>query len=160
MPDIACPYELVTPAGTITFNDGSADQFYIQDIPTGLAGAPISAPIDEAAFEDGSLSFNWWLRGRLITFDGMFFVTSVRTCGNALVTIWNQMEEDLRAALESTVPDETTVGTLTWTPLGQAERQLVVRNSVPLECSPDQNYLVRTFTFGLFADNPDWNAGS
>lgn len=159
MPDIACVYELVTPAGTITFNDGSTDQFYIQEIPSGLAGAPISAPIDEAGFTDGSLSFNWWLRGRLITVEGMFLVLSV-DCGPSMVTIWNQMEEDLRAALESTVPDETTVGTLTWTPLGLTERQLSVRNSVPLECPHDQNYLVRTFSFGLFADNPDWSGSS
>lgn len=159
MPDLACPYELVTPAGTITFNDGSEDQFYIQTI-SGLSGAPISAPIDDAAFTDGSLSFNWWLRGRLVTVEGVFFVQSQPSCSPALVTVWNQMEEDLRAALESTVPDETTAATLTWTPLGQTQRQLSVRNNVPLECPPDQNFLVRTFSFGLFADNPDWSGSS
>jgi hypothetical protein len=159
MPDLACPYVLVTPAGTVTFNDGSADQFYITDIPQGLAGAPISAPIDEAAFTDGSLSFNWWLRGRHITFEGNLYVTSAPLCSPAMVAVWNQMEETLRAALESTVPDETTAGTLTWTPSGQTQRVLTVRNDVPLECPPDQNYLVRTFHFGLFADDPAW-AGS
>ncbi len=160
MPDIACVYELVTPAGTILFNDGSIDQFYIQNIPSGLAGAPISAPIDEAGFVDGSIAFNWWLRGRLVTFEGVFLVQSEPFCGPAMVAVWNQMEEDLRVALESTVPDETTFGTLTWTPTGLTQRVLDVRNNIPLECPPDQGFLTRTFTFGLFAENPDWSGSS
>lgn len=156
MPDLAVPYVLTTPAGTITFNDGTDDQFYIQNI-SGLSGAPISDPTDDAAFTDGSLSFNWWLRGRLVSFEGLFFVQSIPLCSSAVVAIWNQMEDDLRVALESTVPDETTAGTLTWTPGGLTQCQLDVRNKVPLECPPDQNYLVRTFSFGLFADNPNWS---
>ncbi len=159
MPDVACTYDLVTPAGTINFNDGSTDQFYIQEFPTGLSGAPISAPIDEAAFTDGSLSFNWWQRGRHIQVEGIFLILSTRI-QNQILTIRNQMEEDLRVALESTIPDETTVGTLTWTPLGQTQRQLTVRNDVNLECPHDQGYLVRNFHFGLFADNPDWSGSS
>ncbi len=159
MPDISCVYQLVTPAGTIDFNDGATDQFYIGEIPSGLSGAPIRAPIDDAGFTDGSLSFNWWLSGRAITVEGIFLILSTRVM-NGILTIRNQMEEDLRVALESTVPDETTAGTLTWTPLGQMQRTLDVRNNVPLECPHDQGYLVRTFHFGLFADNPDWSGSS
>ncbi len=159
MADIACPYELVTPAGTIDFNDGSIDQFYIQNI-TGLDGAPISAPIDEAGFTDGSIAFNWWERGRLITFEGVFLVLSVQNCGPAKVAIWNQMAEDLRVALRSTIPDETTFGTLTWTPTGLTQNVLDVRNQIPLDCPPDQGFQVRNFMFGLFAENPDWSGSS
>lgn len=155
MPDIACPYVLTTPAGTITFNDGSANQFYITNIPVGLAGAPIRAPIDPLAYADGSKSYNFWKGGRHIVVEGMFLVTSVAPCPDS-VPIWNEMEEELRVALESIAGDEADTASLVWTPAGLTQRTLIVRNDVELECQPDQNYLVRTFTFGLFADEPDW----
>lgn len=156
MPDLACEYVLTTPGGTIRFNDGSTDQFYIQDIPSGLAGAPIRAPIDEIAFGDGSLAYNWWKAGRHIPFEGVFFVQSAAFCSPAQVAVWNQMEEDLRVVLDSISGLETDTGTLVWRPTGQTQRTLVVRNDVPLECPPDQNYQVRTFAFGLFAPDPVW----
>lgn len=147
---------LTTPGGTITFNSGLQDQFYIQDIPTGLAGAPIRAPIDEIAFGDGSLAFNWWKGGRHIAIDGVFLVQSQPFCSDPQVAVWNQMEEELRAALDSISTVETATATLVWTPGGLSQRTLVVRNDVPLECTPDQNYLVRTFSFGLFSADPVW----
>lgn len=155
MPDLACPYVLTTPVDTITFNDGSADQFYITDIPTGLAGAPIRAPIDNIAYANGSRSYNFWLSGRHIPFEGMFLVTSVPPCPD-IVPVWNAMEERLRAALESIAALDTDTATLVWTPAGLTERTLVVRNEIALDTAPDQNYLVRTFSFGLFADDPAW----
>ncbi len=155
MPDVACVYSLATPAGTITFNDGSADQMYINEIPSGLAGAPISAPIDPVAFGDGSLSYNWWRRGRHILIEGTFLVTSTLTM-NSILVIRNDMEEDLRAALESIQPTTGDTATFVWTPLGQPTRTLEVRNDVALEAVHDQGYLVRNFSFGLFSDSADW----
>jgi hypothetical protein len=155
MPDIACEYTLTTPAGTIVFNDGSADQFYITNIPTGLAGAPIRAPIDNLSYANASKGYNFWLAGRHITIEGNFFVTSVDPCP-AAVAIWNQMEEDLRVALESIAAHMAAVATLVWRPAGQTQKTLIVRNDVPLETQPDQDYLARTFNFGLFAEDPTW----
>lgn len=156
MPDIAVPYTLVAPGGTIIFNDPlTADQFYITDIPSGLAGAPIRAPMDDVAFGDGGRSYNFWEGARHILVEGMFLVTSVPVCP-AAVAIWNEMEETLRAVLRSIAAQDTDVATLTWRPTGQTERQLIVRNDVTLETAPDQNYLARTFHFGLVADDPDW----
>ena len=156
MPDLACPYVLTTPAGTITFNDGGTDQFYIQDFPTGLAGAPIRAPIDEVGFGYGSEWYNWWKSGRHIAIEGVFLVQSVAFCSPAQVAVWNELEEELRVALDSISTIETATATLVWRPSGQTQRTLVVRNDIPLECPPDQGYLVRTFTFGLFAAEPVW----
>ena len=155
MPDIACPYVLTTPAGTITFNDGSADQFYITDIPSGLAGAPIRPPIDDLAYADASKGYNFWKAGRHILVQGVFLVTTVG-CPSA-VAVWNQMEEDLRVALDSISGSMTSVASLVWRPVGQTQRTLTVRNDVTLETAPDQDYLVRTFTFGLFAEDPTWS---
>lgn len=155
MPDLAVPYVLATPGGTITFNDGSADQFYITDIPQGLVQAPVRAPQDDVAFGDGGLSYNFWKGARHILIEGIFLVTSV-ACGPSMVAIWNQMEDDLLTALDSIVGLDTDTGTLTWTPSGLSARALTVRSEVALECPPDQNYLVRAFHFGLLSDSPDF----
>jgi len=156
VPDISCEYVLSTPAGTITFNSGLADQYFITDIPQGLSGAPISAPIDPVAYGTGSRSYNWWQRGRHILIEGNFFVTSQPLCSPEIVAAWNVMEEDLRAKLASCAGLDSAVATLTWTPSGLSQRTLEVRNDVELECPPDQNYLVRTFHFGLFTDAILW----
>src|SRR5512146_382273 len=108
MADIACTYTLTTPAGTIVFNDGSEDQIYIQGI-TGLGSAPIRTPIDDVPYGDGSLGHNFWKAGRHIIIEGVFFVRSV-PCSPAMVTIWNEMEEDLRLALESIAALTTATG--------------------------------------------------
>ncbi len=155
MPDVACPYTLITPSGTIAFNDGSPDQFYIQMI-TGLDGAPIRAPGDAVSYGDGGRSYNFWEGPREMLFEGIFLVTSVPVCPEA-VAIWNTMQETLRVALKSIAALETATGTLTWTPTGAiASNTLTVRHDVMLECPPDQGFLVRAFHFGLRADNPDW----
>ncbi len=156
MPDVSCVYSLATPGGTITFNAGTADQFYIGEIPSGLAGAPISAPSDPVPYGVGSTSYNWWQRGRQIQVEGIFLITSTRVM-NGILTIRNSMEETLRAALSSCAALDTATATLSWTPLGQSARSLVVRNNVPLECVHDQGYLVRTFSFGLFSDAAIWS---
>ncbi len=155
MPDVAVPYLLSTPAGLLTFNDGTADQFYIQSI-TGLDGASIRAPVDAVAYGDGGRSYNFWKGAREMLFEGIFLVTSVPICPQA-VAIWNQMEEDLRLILASIAATDADTGSLTWTPTGMpSSNTLTVRNDVTLECAPDQGFLTRTFHFGLRADNPDW----
>ncbi|HEY1309279.1 MAG TPA: hypothetical protein VGF24_37325 [Vicinamibacterales bacterium] len=155
MADVACPYTLAAPGGTIYFNDGAADQYYIQAVH-GLDGAPIRAPIDDVPFGDGGLSYNFWKGGRHVSIEGIFLIQTI-DCGPGLVTIWNQMEEALRVALESIAATIADTGSLSWTPTGLALRTLgSVRNDVPLDCQPDQNFTVRTFSFGLFSDTPDW----
>lgn len=163
MPDVACPYTLVTPAGTITFNEGPLetypDQYWIQEIQ-GLSGAPVRAPIDDMPYGHGALGYNFWEGGRHIVIDGVFLITSERW-GDAQIAIRNSMEEDLRVALRSIAALATDTGTLTWTPTGAlAPKVLTVRHDVQLECPHDQNYLVRNFHFGLFAADPDWDGWS
>jgi hypothetical protein len=155
MPDIACEYTLTTPAGTIVFNDGSVDEYFITDIPDGLAGAPLRTPTDFVPYGHGSLSYNFWRGGRNILIEGMFFVRSLPPCPQ-MVEEWNIMEENLRVCLESIAELDSDTGTLVWTPTGLSQRTLTVRHNVQLQCPPDQNYSVRAFNFGLLADDPDW----
>lgn len=155
MPDVGCPYTLTTPGGTILFNDGATDQFYIQGI-TGLGTPPIRAPIDDVPYGNGSIGHNFWTAGRHVTIEGVFLVTSV-DCGPVQIGIWNDMEDALRVALESIAALTTDTGNLVWLPTGDvATRTLVVRHDQSLECPPDQNFLIRNFSFGLFAADPDW----
>jgi hypothetical protein len=158
MPDLGVPYVLTTPAGTLTFNDGSQDQFYIATIQ-GLVGAPVRAPTDDVPFGHGALWYDWWEGGRPLVFDGSFLIQSARW-GDANIVIRNSMEETLRVVLRSISALETDVGTLDWTPQGQGARQLGVRCNVAPDCPDDPSYLFRTFHFGLFAADPDWDGWS
>ena len=151
MADVGVPYVLYTGGGNVSFNDGSADQIYINEIH-GLAGPPVRAPIDPVPYGDGGIVHDFWKGPRHIIVDGIFLITSTRI-QNSIVVIRNEFEEDLRLALESIFAAD---GTFVWTPQGQAERTLIVRHDVQLECIHDQNYLLSTFSFGLVAADPDW----
>ena len=151
MADVAVPYTLTTNGGNIDFNDGGADQFYITEIQ-GLGSAPVRAPIDNAPQAHGGLVHDFWKGPRHIIVEGIFLITSVPQ-GTLCQAIRNDMEEDLRTALESCLQAD---GTFAWTPLGQAARSLTVRHDVPLECPHQDNYLLRAFNFGLVAADPDW----
>lgn len=155
MSDLAVEFTLTTPGGTVVFNDGGDDQFYITNFPEGMSGAPLRTPMDPVAYGDGGNSYNFWKGARHIIAEGIFLVTSVRPC-QAMVDIWNQMEDDLQTALDSIASLDTDTGTLGWTPGGLSARLLTVRHDVPLDVQPDQAYTVRTFTFGLVADDPAW----
>lgn len=152
MADIGVEYELVTPAGTIIFNDQDEhDKIYIVTIG-GLGGSSIRAPIDNVPFGDGGLVHDFWDGPRHMPVDGIFLITSTQRM-NDVVEIRNDFEEELRTALYSIRRDD---GTLTWTPQGQSERALTVRNDVPVDFAHDANWTVETFAFGLVAADPDW----
>jgi hypothetical protein len=149
MTDVSVPYVLTTPAGTITFNDDSADQFYLTNIE-GLDGAPIRAPIDDAPQTDGGIVHDFYLGPRHIIMEGTLLILSTRV-QNSILTIRNQMEADLIEAHESLRSQD---GDLQWTPLGQSARQLTVRGDVPVQTRHEDNYLTVAFAFGLVAADP------
>ena len=153
MADLSCVYTLATPGGTISFNDGDLhtldDLYWIQTIQ-GLDGAPIRAPIDNAPQAHGGLVHAFWRGPRHITMEGVIFVQSI-PLGGPCLTIRNAMEDALRVALEST---HQANATLSWTPTGGSAKTLTVRNDIPVEYAPQENYAIVSFTFGLVAANP------
>ena len=152
MADIGVQYDLDTPGGDISFNNGAADQIYIVTIG-GLGSPAIRAPIDNVPFGDGGLVHDFWKGPRHMPVDGIFLITSTQRMDD-VVEIRNDFEEDLRVALESIMQAD---GTLAWTPQGQSSRTLTVRNDVPVDFAHDANWTVETFAFGLVAANPDWS---
>jgi hypothetical protein len=142
---------LTTPGGTITFNSDASDQFYLTEV-SGLDGVPLRTPVDPVPFGDGGIVHDFWEGPRHVLMEGVLLIESTRI-QNSILTIRNDMEEDLRVALASIKRDD---GTLAWTPLGQSSRTLTVRNEVQLEMRHIENYLLRSFTFGLIAAEPDW----
>lgn len=151
MADVGVQYTLVAPSGTVNFNDGTADQIYITEIQ-GLGGAPIRAPIDPVPYGDGGIVHSFWKGPRHVIVDGVFLITSTWQM-NDVVEIRNDFEEELRVALESCMSADAT---FTWTPQGQPQRTLTVRNDVPVDFAHGENYLLETFSFGLVAADPDW----
>jgi hypothetical protein len=153
--DLAAVYTLTTPGGTITFNNGDLhtldDLYWITQIQ-GLDGAPIRATIDDAPQAHGGLVHNFWKGARHVTMEGVILIQSV-PLGAPCLEERNELEDDLRVALESLLQAD---GTLTWTPDGGSARSLTVRHDVPLEYTPQENYAVMGFTFGLVSANPDF----
>jgi len=152
MTDIAVQHVMTTPGGTITFNDGSADQFYLSDFP-GLDGTPARIVVDKTPFADGGILHPPFKDVRHFQPTGTLLITSTLNQA-AIQTIRNDMAEDLRAAYESIL---TANGTWQWTPLGQSSRTLTIRrDSQAIEFFHVDGYQAVDFSFGLIAVDPDW----
>src|SRR5262249_21343071 len=118
MADVGVGYRLTTPAGTIGFTLGApaVDLRYISG-SQGRAQAPVRAPMDDVPFGDGGLWYNFWKGPRHMIFDGVFLIQSV-FWGDPVIIIRNQMEEDMRVALESIASGIADTGSLEWKPQG------------------------------------------
>src|SRR5262245_3181081 len=118
MADLSCVYELSTPSGSILFNDGDLrtedDLYWISEIE-GLDGPSIRASVDNAPQTDGGLVHTFFKGPRQVTMQGAIVIQSV-PFGAACLPVRNQMEADLRVALESILQAD---GLLVWTPEGQ-----------------------------------------
>lgn len=147
MADVASAYTLTTPAGTILFNDGSDDEYYLIDTP-GLDQAAVRNPTDPKGQISGFQVHNRLEEGMRFQMVGILFIRSSRV-QTTIRTIRNQMEDDLRVALRSILAAD---GTLAWTPLGQSALSLTVKQDVKVEFSYIDNYLNKSFTFGLISE--------
>lgn len=154
--DLAVPFTLTTPGGTIVFNDDSDAQFYITDIG-GLAMPDIRAPVDRVPLGDGGLIHDFWRDARRIPVEGVFLIYPGTRTQDQIVQQRNSMEDDLVNALESILRAD---GTFAYTPQGLGTRTWTVNCEIKLECRPADNYLLRSFTFGLIAGDPDWSGSS
>jgi hypothetical protein len=155
--DLTVRYTLSTPGGTIVFNDGELktldDLYWIQTL-RGLDGAPLRTPSDRVAFGSGARRHRWWRDARRPIFDGVILIQSV-PIGWPCQELLNGMEDALIAALDS-IGEGIAEGTLSWTPLGGSPRSLTVSCEVPVDIQPVEDYALRSFNFGLFAENPGW----
>lgn len=155
MADLATIYTLTTPGGAISFNNGDLrtldDLYWIAQIE-GLDGAPVRLQTDNAPQSHGGIVHTGWKGPRHITMEGSILIQSVPWGGSCL-TERNAMEEALRVALESIIQAD---GTLAWIPAGQGARSLTVRHDVQLQYTPQENYMIMGFVFGLVAADPDW----
>ena len=157
MADYACTYTLTTSGGTIVFNDGtlgqgSSDDLYWLNVVHGLDGPVLRHTMKDKPFDHGGLAGRSWKGPRHPAFEGRIIVQSA--IGNARRAIFNDMEADLRAALDSILAPTT--GTLAWTPLGDSAKSLAVVCEVPVDVSPEDAYQTRAFNFGLFAAAADY----
>jgi hypothetical protein len=147
--DVTVLYTLTTPGGTVLFNDDAVDEYYLSNI-AGLDGAPIRAPVDNAPQTDGGLVHDFFLGPRHVTMEGILFIRSSRV-GDEIRDQRNVMEQTLREALESALRADAT---LAWTPAGGDPHLLTVRYEVPVEFTYTDNFLTKSFAFGLVAADP------
>lgn len=153
MADYVCPYTYTASGATIIFNNGDlgdgTDKFWLQGIQ-GLDGPNVRAPVDLVPMGNGSLLHPFWLSGRTPVLEGVLLIESVPRNSSACQTALNEMEDNLRAAVESNVAASAS---LAWTPTGQSAQSLTVfHNGQPqLTITPSDNWNTRTFAFGLIA---------
>lgn len=160
MADLACVYTLSTPAGSVLFNNGTLgsgstdDLYWISEIE-GLDGPSIRAQVDNAPQAHGGIVHTFWKGPRHVTIQGSILVQSVPWGGDCR-GVQNVMEDDLREALDSILQAD---GTLSWMPegMGTITRSLTVRNDIRVDFSPQENYLIKGFVFGLVSAAADWS---
>lgn len=160
MSDLGTTYTLTTPgaAPDIVFNNGDfgdgQDKYWIQNI-SGLDGPPIRAPIDNKPFGDGGILHTFRKGPRHVVVEGVLVTESVGwpSSGDACRQQQNEMEEDLIDALDAIMAAD---GTFAWTPLGLSSRSLTVRHDVTVEFVSIENFILKQFTFGLVAADPNW----
>lgn len=132
---------LTTPGGTITFNDGSGDDYWLYPSQcSGMDGAPIRRTVDDAPQGHGGVVFPGWKGARHIVMGG---VIKTETLANR-----QPMIDDLRDAIDSMLEDGDD-GTLAWDSFS-----LTVVSEVPVATTRE---ILKQFVFGLVAPNPDWS---
>jgi hypothetical protein len=145
--DIASTYTLVTPGGTIYFNNGATNEYFLTDTP-GLDQAAVRNPTDLAPQTSGFIVHNRFEEGMRFQMVGILMIRSSRV-GTAVRTARNSMESALTTALRSILSAD---GTLSWTPLGGSAQSLTVRQDIKVEYAYIDNYLNKTFSFGLVSE--------
>jgi hypothetical protein len=158
--DYSCLYELDCGVigGTILFNDGEFgrgsddDLYWITGGLRGLDGPTLRVNADDKPFGHGGIVHRSWKGPRHVDFEGSLIVQSVGPGG--CQARFNEMEADLRTALESIIAP--TSGVLSWTPTGGTMQEtMTVFYEVPLAIAPTDAYQVRSFAFGLISEDPN-----
>lgn len=155
MATLSIPYTLAG-SSTIVFNDGtlgvgsSDDLYWIQAIH-GLDGPALRTPIDDVPYGDGGLIHKFWKGPRHISFEGVLIVQSIPFGANC-EPVLDELEADLNACLDSMIQS---AGTLSWTSTVYGAQSISVYYEIPLDIQPIENYMLRSFTFGLVSGAAD-----
>ena len=158
MADYSTTYTLTTPGGTIVFNDGqlgggSKDNLYWIANIQGLDGPTLRVPSEDVPFGHGGIVHRSWKGPRHPILEGSLIVQAVPFGHPGCQAILNEMEDNLRVALDSILAP--TGGTLAWTPTGQSAKSLTVFYEVALDIEPENGYVTRSFNFGLISESAD-----
>lgn len=143
MAEIAISYTLVTPGGTIVFNDGVGDEYRLTNIG-GLDGRPIRATVEDAPQTDGALIYPFFAGARHITPEGYLKIVSVSDEA-AVLAARNAMEDALIAACASILRAD---GTFSFTRTGGALRSYTVRCDMPPIFTGERGP-IKSFALGL-----------
>jgi hypothetical protein len=144
MSETNAPASLITSAGTILFNTPTTAPYYFHTDVAGLDQVPLRAPMDAKPHASGAIIHKFLRDARHITLSGLVVATSTAERNN--------MCDALISALQSI---EQADGTYTWTPTGQTLKTLTVRCDVAVTFSGSNGPILKTYTFGLVAADPD-----
>lgn len=156
MATLSIPYTLAG-SSTVIFNNGTLgtgsldDLFWIQAIH-GLDGPALRTPMDDVPYGDGGLIHKFWKGPRHVSFEGVLIVQSIPFGSNGCEAVLDELEADLNECLDSMIQS---AGTLSWTSGVYGAQTLSVYYEIPLDIQPVENYMLRSFTFGLVSPAAD-----
>lgn len=144
MAEIAIPYELETPRGTLEFNPTPipGDNYLRLSAVEGLSGGVVRSTVEPVPQRDGATVFD--------AFRGAMYPILRGQVKAADLTDRRERIEELEALTDSILRAD---GILRWTPTGAAERRLTVRllEAVQISAGPG---VIKEFQLALVAGDP------
>ena len=141
--EVSSPATLVTPGGTITFNNDG--DLYIFTRLDGFDDAELRVTIDNKSRQDGAVVHSVYAAAMHGTCEGWVLTGDPATRNDA--------EDALAIALRSIRAAD---GTFTVTPTGQGSKSLTVRQDGAFQTAI-VNGTLHSFQFGLVAADPFWS---
>lgn len=94
---------LVTPAGTLTFNEATGDTYYVDPKrSSGLGMGEIRAPIDDKGQTDGFILHDFFEKGAMLLIGGLILARTDTTGVTGADTLISEMVTRLRSILRAT----------------------------------------------------------
>lgn len=152
--EFSVPYALITPAGTISFNPGSGDGYYLENVE-GLDGGAVRTSLDDLPQHDGTLLHRFFRSGFQVRLTG-------RIQANAGNTTRRTSEDVLRGytarLLRPTATELVSSCRLHWTPSGYSDDRMIdavqLFEPVVITSHPSYGANVKQFEFVLASPYP------
>lgn len=137
------PWELVTPAGTLVFNDYGSVRYYRLEVANGMTAAPLRTSQFVIPQEDGARIGPAYRSALVMSFGGVLKFDTIAQ---------RRLMGDKLAAWLATL--DRADGTLKWTPSGLGQRQRTVRLFDGPRIDAESETVVKRFAFQLVAGDP------
>lgn len=143
IPELGIPYEIVTPKGTLTFNEFTLNDYFRLESVRGMDAASVRALVQPLAQADGARVGDAYRGALTPVFAGVIPYSTE--------TLRRQNKDKLSSWLQSILRAD---GTLKWTPTGTTQRQRTCRLFDGPDLPGDAGQILYAFQFTLICQDP------